>query len=604
MKIPEQIIEEIASRADIVAVVGEYVTLQKRGNRFWGLCPFHTEKTGSFTVSPERDSYYCFGCKKGGSIFNFLMEMEKLSFPEAVEVLGKRTGVAVPSRDGGDSPADDEKSRRRDALIELYRRLSGSFHHLLVDSEKGRRGLDYLLRRGLNRETIDRFEIGYAPADPYWLHRFLKAKGYSPEFLAESGLFTRRSAERTLFVDRVMFPIRSRSGEVIAFGGRALAGGGDIPAGMPKYINSPDSELFHKGEQLYGLDIALPEIRKSGTFMLVEGYMDVIALHQANVGSAIAPLGTAFTENQARLLRRYASTGYLLFDADEAGRRAAERAAVILEKQGLDGLIVQFPDGKDPAEVLERGGAKELNNYQNYTISILEYLITLAKNNNDVNTPRGKEFVLNEIFPYISAITSDIKREDSLASVADALGVDRQAVIGDFRKKGGHASAPGRAVPNVTDFQISTDLFLMMATVVNRGHFVFVRRMLKPEDLIDSRARNIFIALEECYRREETSLEMLLARIEDESLCALVIEKTNSDEFNLNQEKSIQDAVYRIRQRNLEKQRSAVESQIRQSGRKSGGDIAGQLLELQQEKMYLDAELEKLKVMIHDRVAE
>ncbi|WP_455383640.1 DNA primase [Salinispira pacifica] len=604
MKIPDRIIEEISSRADIVAVVGEYVTLQKRGNRYWGLCPFHTEKTGSFTVSPERDSYYCFGCKKGGSIFNFLMEMEKVSFPEAVEMLGKRTGVAVPSRSSAQNPEDDEKARRRDALIELYRRLAGSFHHLLLSSAQGRRAVEYLHSRGLSPEVIDRFELGYAPADPFWLDKFLRAKGYSAEFLSGSGLFSRRTADRALFADRVIFPIRSRSGDTVAFGGRALSSGPEAGSGVPKYINSPDSELFHKGEHLYGMDVALPEIRRSGAFMLVEGYMDVIALHQAGVAIAIAPLGTAFTENQARLLRRYASTGYLLFDADEAGRSAAERAAVVLERQGFEALVVQFPDGKDPAEILERGDAGQLINYQNYTISILEYLITLAKNRQDVGTPRGKEFVLKEIFPYISAITSDIKREDSLGLVADALGVDRQAVIGDFRKKGGHASEPARAVPKAEDSQLTTDLFLMLATVVNRGHFVFVRRMLQPEDLTDGRARALFIALEECYRREESSLEMLLARLEDETLRTVVLEKTNSEEFSLNQEKSIKDAVYRIRQRNLEKKRQAVESQIRQSGRRSGGEEVKQLLELQQEKMYLDAELEKLKVMIHDRAAE
>ncbi len=601
MKIPESIIEEIASRADIVSIVGEYVSLTKKGTRYWGLCPFHTEKTESFTVSPDRDSYYCFGCKKGGSVFGFLMEMEKLTFPEAVERLGKRTGVAVPT---SETPVDDENARRREALLELYRRITGSFQHLLIETEQGKPAMDYLRRRGLSQTTVDKFALGYAPADAYWLNRFLIGKGYSPQFLAETGLFTRKSAVRTLFADRVMFPIRSRSGEIVGFGGRALGVGGEIGQAVPKYINSPDSPLFHKGEHLYGLDLALPEIRKSGTFMLVEGYMDVIALHQAGVEIAVAPLGTAFTENQARLLHRYASIGYLLFDADEAGRKAAERAAVICEKQRIEASIVNFPDGKDPAEILERGGAEQLNNFRNYSISTLEYLITLAKNRQDVGTPRGKEFVLTEIFPYISVIASDIKREDSLGLVADAFGVDRQSVIGDFRKKGGNASGPDRTVSQAPDSRITTDLFLMMATVVNRGHFVFVRRMLRPEDFDDIRARTLFIALEECYRREESSLEMLLARIDDEKLRALVLEKTNSEEFNLNQEKSIKDAVYRIRQRNLEKQRSAVESQIRQSGRKSGGDVAGQLLELQQEKMYLDAELEKLKVMIHDRAAE
>lgn len=595
MKIPERIIEEISSRADIVSVVGEYVQLTRRGNRYWGLCPFHTEKSPSFTVSPERDGYYCFGCQKGGSVFTFVMEMEKLTFPEAVELLGKKTGVQV---DLGNTPADDEASRKRDALLELYRRVSGSFRYLLRENKQGASALEYLSSRGLTADTIDKFGLGYAPADSMWLHRFLLGKGYSKEFLPETGLFTRARPDRSLFSNRITFPIRSRSGDVIAFGGRTLVDGG------PKYLNSPDSAIFHKGDQLYGIDLALPAIRETGAFLLVEGYMDVIALHQAGVNIAIAPLGTAFTENQARLLRRYAATGYLLFDNDEAGTRATERSARICEQYAIDCQVIQLPEGKDPAEFLVRRGEGELKEFSKYTISILDYLVTRAVGRSNISTPQGKQVVLGELFPYISSITSDTKREDSLGAIADALGVDRQSVVNDFRKRGVGAAEPEHAIQKSADTRITADLFLMLATVINRGHFVFVRRMLKPEDLEDTRARALFIALEECFRREEASLEMLLDRIEDQNLRALVLEKTNSDEYSLNQEKSIKDGVYRVRQRILQSKRSLIESQIRQNGRKSGGDVAGQLLELQQEKMYLDDELQKLKVITHDRTAE
>jgi DNA primase len=596
LKVPESVIEEISSRADIVSIVGEYVQLTRKGNRFWGLCPFHTEKSPSFTVSPEREGFYCFGCQKGGSVFTFLMEMEKVSFPEAVQMLGRKTGVSVEL---GQGTVDDEATRKKDALRELYRRVAGSFSYLLTESDQAAHSVSYLTRRALTRETIAAFGLGYAPADPFWLHRFLRTKGYSPEFLLETGLFTRKSPERSLFVDRIIFPIRDRAGDVVAFGGRSLADNG------PKYLNSPDSAIFHKGEQLYGIDLALANIRHDGSFVLVEGYMDVIALHQSGVSTAIAPLGTAFTEGQARLLHRYASTGYLLFDNDDAGAKAAERSSIVGEHQGLDFQVIQLPGGKDPSEILEKQGPEPLKHFSKYTISILDYLITRALKRNDVGTPRGKEVVLNEVFSYISSIASDTKREDSLGILADALGVDRQAVFGDFRRRrGGGASEPGHAVRATTDTRITADLFLMMATVVNRGHFALVRRTLKPEDLTDLRARALFVALEECYRRGEASLQMLLERIDDESLRALVLEKTNSDEFNLNQEKSINDGVYHIKKRILETQRADVESRIRQYGRKSGGDVVAQLLELQQEKMYLDAELEKLKVKIHDRAAE
>lgn len=578
-----------------MSIVSEYVQLTKRGDRYWGLCPFHTEKSPSFTVSPDRGGYYCFGCQKGGSVFNFVMEMEKIPFPEAVRFIAEKSGMRIEL---GESGPDDEATRKRVALLELLRRVSGSFQFLLTESASGLAAREYLRSRSVADETIAAFGIGYAPPDADWLHGFLRGKGYSDQFLADSGLFSRRYATRCLFADRVMFPIRNRSGEVIAFGGRALTDRG------PKYLNSPDTALFHKGDELYGLDRAFAAIRASGEFVAVEGYMDVMALHQAGETRAVAPLGTALTEHHIRLLRRYAARARLLFDSDDAGATAIERAAILCEKEGILCEVVQISDAKDPSELLQNAGPEVLNKNLEYTISTLDFLLTRAMRRHDAADPQGKEFVLRELFPYINAVTSEVKREDLLGNIADALGVDRQSVITDFRRGGEKSSKPGQPVPTQADTSTSSDLFLMVATVVNRGHFVFVRQMLRPDDLDDPAAREIFIALEECFRREESSLELLLERIETPATRNMLVERLQSEVFNLNPERVIKDSVYGVRRRNLAKKRAEVEAKIRQLTHLSGPNANDALRELLQDKMYLDGELAKLRMMLDDRTAE
>ncbi|NBF38992.1 MAG: DNA primase, partial [Spirochaetes bacterium] len=331
MKIAKHVIDEIARKVDIVDVVGDYVSLKKRGARYWGLSPFTSEKTPSFSVEPEKQLYYCFSSGKGGSVFQFVMEMEGLSFPEAVRALGERAGVRV---EAGES---DEESRTRDALKELSTRVAGSFRHIFVNSAGAERARGYMRGRKISEEVLERYEVGYAPADRRWLFNFLRKKQYSPQFLAQTGLFSRQYPEVALFSDRVMFPIHARGGQVVGFGGRRLGEYG------PKYINSPESSIFRKRDELYGLYQGMKVIREQEEVYLCEGYMDVLALAEAGVANAVAPLGTSFTEGQARLIRRYAGVVTLLFDADSAGLDAARRAAEILEKAGIEGRVCQLP---------------------------------------------------------------------------------------------------------------------------------------------------------------------------------------------------------------------------------------------------------------------
>ncbi len=595
MRIPEQIIDEVRRRCDITEIVGEYVALKSRGNRLWGLSPFTTERTPSFTVTPEKGVYYCFSTNKGGSVFNFIMEMEGLTFPEAVEFLARRVGVEIPR-----SETDTAESRGRAALLELYRRVAGSFHHILSEHDAASHARSYLEERGFTHTTIERFQLGYSPDDPYWLYRFLKKKKYDDAFLADSGLFTKRDPHRALFAGRLLFPIFSRSGEVIAFGARLLHGTG------PKYLNSPNTPIFNKSRNLYGLHQALSTIRKTEEFMVVEGYTDVLALHQAGVTSAVAPLGTALTTEQIAMLSRYAKRAYLVFDSDRAGLDATRKAAALCEAHEVRPMVVPLPEGSDPAELLlSDGGVDRLKNVAENAISTLEYFLKTAQSHSESSDPESAELVLEELFPYIESMKSDVRREASLAFLADELGLNRRAVENDFLarrrspnpRRREQETKKSRGNPaRVEEHSSTAEMYLMLAVAVHRQYFAHVRKLIGASDLRDHSARELFIALEESYRADESDLDALLSRIEDPDLVARVAHQVSSDELNENAPVLIEDTVRRVRRESLLRKRKQLNARLTRSVHSR--DTERELLE---ELMALDGELQKLKVVENDR---
>ncbi|GHT51052.1 hypothetical protein FACS1894102_6870 [Spirochaetia bacterium] len=363
--ISEETINEVQSRLDAVAVISDYVQLEKKGGRFWGRCPFHNEKTPSFTVDPDKKSYYCFGCHVGGNIVNFLMELDKINFPQAIEKLAKRFGVPIIHSDGGVDISDDAKSKHFDEIIELYRRVAGTFHYFLWKHESGREAKEYVLGRGISEAMIKRFNLGFSPPSRSWLYGFLRKKGYSDDFLASSGLFSKNNSQSAFFAGRLMFPISDRSGRVLAFGARLLQGDG------PKYLNSGESQHYKKRETLFAIDLALPAIRKTKEVILVEGYMDVIALHQGDVENAVAPLGTAFTEEQAKLLGRWVTQINLLFDQDEAGQNATVKAILCCRKSGVHCAVIMPVEPGSAADVAASGstGAENVRGGEHETAS-------------------------------------------------------------------------------------------------------------------------------------------------------------------------------------------------------------------------------------------
>jgi DNA primase len=601
-------IQEVNDKLDAIAVVEDYVRLEKKGGRYWGLCPFHNEKTPSFTVDPDRKMYHCFGCGQGGGVINFIMEMDKLSFPEAIETLARRLGVEIvyenTGGEGAYSPKDPEQNKRKEDLAELYRRVTVSYHHFLTEKPEGAAALRYIEDRGISREMIDRFRLGYAPADRNWLHPFLLKKGYSGEFLAVSGLFSDRYPRISFFSDRLIFPIADRQGKTVAFGGRLLTGEG------PKYINSRESELYKKGQTLFAVDLALPEIRKTKAVYLAEGYMDVIALHQAEITNAVAPLGTAFTDDQAKLLRRWAERVFLVFDSDEAGQTAAVKAILTCRRNGLSCAVV-IPGGgengnsgpentnilKDPADILKNFGPRTLKKGMECYINDFEYLVNRARRLFDVSVPEGKSRAAAFLFPYLEILDSDVSRDDCFGIMADAFGADRAAVVNDYnRRRPGEQNSRQEVSQAEKPIRMNDELFLLTLVSVNFHLYPQFRNALEIKEIEDPAAKELFIALEECFVHEESGTDDLLARISSEPLRNFVAEKGTSKEFSLNPERLIKDGVRGLKKRKLQEKLSGIVAELRNlrhTDPAASDDV--RINELVSEKMHIDAEIRELE---------
>lgn len=407
---PEELVEEVRTKNDIVEVVSGYVKLQKKGSNFWGLCPFHNEKSPSFSVSGTKQMYHCFGCGAGGNVFTFLMNYENFTFPEAVKALADKAGVALPQ--GEDSEESRRKAGRRARLLEVNKEAAKFFYYQLR-SPHGETGLQYLRKRELSDETIHRFGLGYAGKSGAALVEYLRNKGFEDELIKEAGIasYSERHGLLSQFWNRVMFPIQDINHRVIGFGGRVM---GD---GEPKYLNSPETPVFDKRRNLYGLNFA--RTARSGNIILCEGYMDVIAMHQAGFTQAVASLGTAFTAEQAALLHRYTENVLLAYDSDGAGVKAALRGIGILREAGLTGRVIDMRPYKDPDEFIKNLGREAFKERIDKAENSFFFEIRIMEGQYDQNDPEEKTKFHREIARKLCEFTEDVERENYLQAVAD-----------------------------------------------------------------------------------------------------------------------------------------------------------------------------------------
>jgi DNA primase len=610
---------------DAIAVVSDYVQLEKRGGRFWACCPFHHEKTGSFTVNPDIKTYYCFGCHKSGTVISFVMEMDKLSFPETIELLAKKFGVELAYENSGgmnNSIDDEERKKKKEELFEIYHRLSGTFHHFLLKKREAETAKRYIISRGIFDEMIENFCLGYAPEGRYWLHDFLTQKGYSPEFLASSGLFSPRDKRASFFSGRLMFPIRDRHGRTVAFGGRSLPGQEREGWQPPKYINSPELPIYRKGETFYAADLAMPEIRRTKTAYVAEGYLDVIALHQAGITNAIAPLGTAFTDEQAKLLKRWAERAVLFFDSDEAGQSATVKGIYTCRRNGLGCSVAAPGDGKDPAEILQNSGPEVLSKQAKSYINDFDYLLKnyLPKNymSSDGSIGAdGKARAVAFLFPYLDLLDSEVARNSCVEAAADAFGLLPGLIADDYHRYTSGKNYPGNAAVNMATpvktgdapIRMNDELSLLFVIAIDFASpgkeklFSKLRTALAINEMEDLNARDIFIALEECIRYGEAGMEQLLARIPSPELRRLLVEKSSSGEFSVNSGQLASDGLRRLRIKRMERQQEDIIVKLRsmKNNARQGGDPYEsaeewhlEVKELLTEKMRIDDELSQL----------
>lgn len=523
-------------------------------------------------------------------MFDFIMEMEKVPFIESVKILARKANVELAE----ETPDDKKKRDLTETLYDLYDKIAGSFHFLLVSSPIGQKGRDYLKERKVDEAMWEKFNLGYAPTDASWLYNFLRKRHYSDDLLRQSGLFSQNNTSYPLFRDRLMFPIRSWQGRTVAFGGRDLSS-----TSKAKYINTPETAIYSKKHNLFGLYESLDTIKKGQKAILCEGNFDVVALHQSGFTNAMAPLGTSFTEEQAKLVRRYCNSLEILFDSDRAGSSAAEKALVLAQQLGLENSALQLKSAKDASEMVQTYGEEQLKRELQQPMQGFRYLVNNAVNKYDILTSKGKSAVFTTVRPYLDATQSAIEKQDMIKSLAAVLNVDESSILDDYSRR---ASTPAKTVAVVTGKQakplnpatISVDLYAMLTLVNNRELYLQTRYKLAVEDLEDAEAVALYDVLEEAAREDVGKHdEYILQMIEDPQLYSDVASSFAREEFKLAPQKVLNEAVNRIQLRTYEKKRMS-NKRLLDISLHDGTEDEG-IEDLLREKTEIDAKIAELK---------
>jgi DNA primase len=446
--IPDEAIETVRQRSDIVEVVSRHVQLKRRGRNYSGLCPFHQDRSPSFTVAPDKQIFHCFGCNTGGDVFKFLMLKENLTFMEAVRQLANQAGILLPVTD---SPAEQEKQQKLNRLRQINGLARDFYCEVLKKHEVADPARRYLAGRGITQEVIQLFQIGYAPPGWEYLLKFMKKQKIQPSEVVEAGLAHMKDDNNYYdrFRGRVLFPIWDLTGRVIAFGGRVL---GDA---LPKYLNTPETPLFIKGHNLYGLHVAGKHARDKGNLVIMEGYMDVITAQSFGINNAVAALGTSLTKEQGFLLLNHSRNIVVAFDADAAGAAASLRSLEMLLEIGCQARVVSIPDGKDPDGYLRQHGAKAWETLVTSSLSAIEYVLRQSLGNKTISSVSDKLQVMRLAFPYVGKEKTDVEREESLKIISRTLSISPEAVGAEFKKFKSRTGKKESSKANTDNYAIS-----------------------------------------------------------------------------------------------------------------------------------------------------
>ena len=550
----DEIIEEVRSRNDIVDVISAYVKLQKKGSSYFGLCPFHNEKSPSFSVSRQKQMYYCFGCGAGGNVFTFLMEYENYSFVEALRYLADRAGVDLPEQEY--SEAERRRADEKAVLLEIHKRAA-QFYYVQLKSSQGEQAMAYLRGRQLGDDTIKAFGLGYSSKFSNTLYQFLKSKGYADDMLAKSGLITmdEKHGPHDKFWNRVMFPIMDANNRVIGFGGRVM---GDA---KPKYLNSPETLIFDKSRNLYGLNRA--RTTRKSYFLLCEGYMDVISLHQAGFTNAVASLGTALTAGHASLIKRYVQEVYLTYDSDDAGTRAALRALPILKDAGITAKIIRMEPYKDPDEFIKNLGAEAFEERIEKARNGFMFSLEILEKDYDLKSPEGKTGFLNEAARRLGRFEEEIERNNYIEAVAEKYHTgyeELRRLVGKMAVREGLAKPVQRpktaGAKEKEDGIRKSQKILLTWLVSDERIFGQIKDYISPEDFSDGIYRKAAGLLFQQYHDGEINPARIMNYFTDEEehreVAALYHTRIEELTSEREKEKALMETVLRIKNHSIE----------------------------------------------------
>ncbi|MGI6678371.1 MAG: DNA primase [Dehalobacterium sp.] len=603
--VPPEIIEEIREKTDIVEVISDYVSLKRQGKNYVGLCPFHIEDTPSFSVSPDKQIFYCFGCHKGGSIINFIMEQENLTLPEAATKLAEKAGIVIPDSSPKSRNSVDQSEKIR--LTTMHEAAADYYHHLLLNAKMAEEPLNYLKKRGISLEVIKEFRLGFAPKAWDYLIKHLLAQGFQEREMEKAGLAA-KSARGTYydkFRNRIMFPIQDFKGKVIAFGGRAFHDE------LPKYLNSSETPIFNKSRNLYGLSNAAGMIRQKDEAVLMEGYMDVLAAHQYGIKNAVASLGTSLTPEQGKLLKRYSANVLISYDADPAGVQATYRGLDILHNLDIRVRVMKLPQGMDPDDFLHHYDYQAwVKLAEEQSLSLVEYKLQLAMEKYNIQTIEGKAHVVRELLPDLAKIKSQVEKDQYIKLVASALNISHESIYADLRQskrvafnkdnfsKGKHTNnAPGfeenLALSNKHNALILAEQNLLKLMIENRKIFDYVEDTLGLNFSLDEKIIRILKYIKKIYAEFDWLPVTLIESVHEEDLKQFLSPLFMEDySENINKSLLVRDYIktiryYRLKER-IQEIQEAISSYEQQNMTE---DIMAMLPELN----LLQQEMQKLK---------
>lgn len=564
----EEIVDEVREKNDIVDVISPYVRLTRRGSNYVGLCPFHSEKTPSFSVNGSKQIFHCFGCGVGGNSISFVMKYENLTFTEAVKQLADKAGIKLP--DVPDNPDAIKRSDLRTRLFEIYKEAA-KFYYFQLRGDYGKFPMEYLKNRKLTDKTINDFGLGYSVKSANALYTYLKSKGYSDELMIKAELVTFREGRGIfdMFWNRVIFPIMDQNNKVIAFGGRVMG------EGEPKYLNSRETDIFNKRRNLYGLNFA--KHSRKNFMLLCEGYMDVIALHQAGFTNSVASLGTALTEEQARLIGRYVKEVIITYDSDGAGVKAAIRAIPILKSAGIKTRILKLAPYKDPDELIKNAGSEEFENRIKNAGNSFDFELSNIEKNFDLSGPEGKTEFLNKVAERLTEFEEELERENYIAAVAGKYFVSKEALIRLVNKIGGakqiretYKEASDRIkkddkAKTADEGLLKTNRLLLSLIEDNPEFYKRIKNIISSEDfatpLYKDVARRIFLQMEEGRKINAAEIISRYESTEDQALVTQVFEEKFEVELDeAERERAFKEVVIKVKKSGLAEELKSIDS--------------------------------------------